>query len=147
MIAVDTNILLYAHFRRFPEHAKARGWLRALAEGNAPWALPVFCVGEFLRVATHARAMDRPSSVETAWTAVDNLLGSPSVRVLLPGSRFLPVLSEVLREGDARGNLVFDAQIAALCIEHGATRLLTADRDFSRFRRIRIVGLSEPVDS
>jgi hypothetical protein len=91
--------------------------------------------------------MDRPSSVETAWTAVDNLLGSPSVRVLLPGSRFLPVLSEVLREGDARGNLVFDAQIAALCIEHGATRLLTADRDFSRFRRIRIVGLSEPVDS
>ncbi len=146
MIAVDTNILLYAHFRRFPEHARAREWLRTLAEGQVPWALPVFCVGEFLRVATHPRAMERPSTVEMAWAAVDSLLGSPSVRVLLPGPRFLPLLSEVLLEGDARGNLVFDAQIAALCIEHGASRLLTADRDFSRFRRIRIVKLSDPLE-
>lgn len=146
MIAVDTNILLYAHFRRFAEHARAREWLRSLAEGAVPWAVPVFCIGEFLRVATHPRVMDRPSNLETALAAVEALLGSPSVRVLTPGARFLPILSDALREGNATGNLVFDAQIAAVCIEHGATRLLTGDRDFRRFRRIRIVALSDPLD-
>ena len=144
MTAVDTNILLYAHFRGFPLHDRAAAWLRCLAEGSRPWALPVFCVGEFLRVATHPRVMSRPSTMAVAWKAIASLLESPTVRVLTPGPRFLPILSEILEEGGVAGNLVFDAQIAALCIEQGVSRLLTADSDFRRFRQLQIVRPSDP---
>lgn len=144
MTAVDTNILLYAHFRGFPLQDRATAWLRSLAEGSRPWALPVFCVGEFLRVATHPRVMSRPSTMAVAWKAIAGLLESPTLRVLTPGSRFLPILSEILEEGGVSGNLVFDAQIAALCLEHGVSRLLTADSDFKRFRQLQIVHPSDP---
>lgn len=140
MIAVDTNILLYAHRSEIEHHEVALHWLRDLAEGSALWALPVFCIGEFLRVATHPRIFDPPSSLEQVFAALDALLKSPSLRVLNPGPEFPALLREAMHEGDARGNLVFDAQIAALCKERGADRLLTYDRDFSRFSGLRIIS-------
>lgn len=96
---------------------------------------------------THPRVFDPPSTMEEALEALAAFLASPSVRLLLPGDRFAALLVECLREGDARGNIAFDAQIAALCREQGIDRLLTEDRDFARFGKLRAVPLSSPMES
>jgi toxin-antitoxin system PIN domain toxin len=137
LIAVDTNILVYAHREELPPHAAARARLTALAEGDAPWAIPVFCLGEFLRVVTHPRLFDPPHTIDEACRALDRLLESPSLRILNPGERFWAMLTQAVREADATGNLVFDAQLAAVCRESGVSALLTEDRDFDRFAGLR----------
>jgi toxin-antitoxin system PIN domain toxin len=141
MIAVDTNVLVYAHREELPQHRSAYAKLVELAEGDALWGIPVFCVGEFVRVITHPRLFDPPYGADEACRALDRLLASPTVRVLHPGPAFVARLSEAVREADAVGNLVFDAQIVAVCRESGVTRLLTEDRDFTRFRRFPVQGL------
>jgi uncharacterized protein len=133
LIAVDTNVLIHAHREEMPLHGVALETLRKLAQGRVAWAIPVFCVGEFLRVVSHDRVFDPPTPVRDAHSAIESLLASPSVRLLVPGDQFMPLFRSVLEESAARGNLVFDAQIAALCMEHGATTLITEDRDFARF--------------
>ena len=147
MIAVDTNVLVYAHRSGVREHQRALAWLRHLAEGPVPWGLPVFVLGEFLRVVTHPRLFDAPSALEDATASLEGLLSSPSVRVLASGPRYGDLLLDAVRAGRATGNLAFDAQIAAVCREHGISRLLTRDRDFSRFPWIRIVDLDEEPGS
>lgn len=141
MIAVDTNILVYAHREDVPQHARAVERLTGLAEGSTPWAIPVFCVGEFLRVITHPRLFDDPFGVGEAVEALDRVLASPSVVVLQPAERFVRLLAEAMAEANTAGNLVFDAQIAALCREAGVTSLLTEDRDFDRFRGFSVKRL------
>lgn len=136
MIAVDTNILVYAHASRFPKHAPALRRLTALAEGLTRWVIPVFCLGEFARVMTHPRLFRPPWSAQQLRGAVSHLLESPSLRVLYPGVDFPRLLLEAIVEANAVGNLVFDAQVVALCRESSVTRLLTEDRDFDRFRGI-----------
>lgn len=137
MIAVDTNILIYAHRRETERHARALKELRALAEGDAPWGLPVFCIAEFIRVVTHLRVFTPPSDLRTALDFVDRLLESPTVRLLLPGQTYPSVFRSICETAEVRGNLAFDAQIVASCIEHGVRELLTADRDFARFDAIK----------
>jgi uncharacterized protein len=91
-------------------------------------------VGEFIRVVTHPSGpLRRPTPPAQAIDALDALLASPSVRVLYPGRRYLPLLRGLVRDGHAKGNLVFDAQIGAVCLEHGATTIFTNDMDFRRF--------------
>ena len=105
------------------------------------WALPVFVIGEFLRVATHPRAFQPPSTVAQAIDAIDRLLDSPTVRILSPGDRYWGLFQESLNDAGASGNLVFDAQIVAVCREHGVTAILTQDRDFRRFSTISVERL------
>ncbi len=133
MIAVDTNILVYADREEMPLHDQAVAAIRRLAEGREAWALPVFCIGEFARVVSHPRVFDPPTPAIEALDAIDALLESPSVRLLTPGPRYTALLRQAVEGSGARGNLIFDAQIAAVCLEHGARTLLTEDRDFSRF--------------
>ena len=145
MIAVDTNILIYAHRNRFSQHAQALAWLKHLAEGNLPWAIPVFCLGEFVRVVTHPRILEPPSTLNEAFTALAGLLRSPTLRILSPGPRFPELFRQMTEAADARGNLAFDAQIAALCQEQGVAKLLTADRDFSRFPDLEVFSVETPL--
>jgi len=133
MIAVDTNVLVHAHREEMPLHAIALTRLRSLAEGSTPWALPVFCIGEFVRVVTHARILTPPTDLATALAFLDQLLDSPSIRLLLPGATFPTLFAEACRAGSAAGNLAFDAQLVAVCREHGIAEILTEDRDFARF--------------
>ncbi|HWP62092.1 MAG TPA: TA system VapC family ribonuclease toxin, partial [Candidatus Binatia bacterium] len=140
-IAVDTNVLVFAHREEFPEHPIALERLRALAEGDEAWGLPVFVVGEFLRVVTHPRILRPPSPMEAALDALRGLLESPSLRLLRPGERYWSLLDEAIRDARASGNLVVDAEIVAVCREHGATTILTEDRDFRRFRGVTAVPL------
>lgn len=112
--------------------------LQGLVEGSAAWALPVFVLAEFLRVATHPRVLDPPTDETTAVAALESVIRSHSVRVLSPGADFWVILKELVIEARARGNLVHEAQIAALCLEHGATTILTDDRDFHRFTDLSV---------
>ena len=141
MIAVDTNILVYANREESEWHKPALAAVRRLAEGNEAWAIPVSCVGEFLRVVSHDRLFDPPTPVLEALAAMESLLASPSSRLLVPGDRYLRLLRGLIDESAVRGNLVYDAQIAAVCLEHGATTLLTEDRDFARFPGLTILSL------
>ncbi len=143
---MDTNILVYAHRQEQPEHRLALRWLTYLAEGNAPWAIPVFCLGEFVRVVTHPRIFDPPTPLETALEALEGLLQSPSLRILNPGSRYPALFDGHLRQADARGNLAFDAQIAAVCHENHIAKLLTADRDFKRFSNLSLLTLNDALE-
>jgi uncharacterized protein len=136
LIAVDTNVLIYAHRSETERHVEALRRLRVLAEGDSPWGLPVFCIAEFVRVVTHLRVFTPPTELRTALDFVDRLLESPSSRLLLPGQTYVSTFRSICEAAEVRGNLAFDAQIVASCIEHGVRELITADRDFARFAAI-----------
>ncbi|MEJ2088936.1 MAG: PIN domain-containing protein [Gammaproteobacteria bacterium] len=142
MIAVDTGILVYAHRGETELHAAAKDALQALCEGDEPWALPIFCVTEFFRVVTHRRVFNPPSSVKAADDFLAAVRQAPSCRIALPGNGYLDQLRAVLARSHARGNLLFNAQIAALCREHGIRSVLTDDRDFERFPDLELTYLS-----
>lgn len=133
MIAVDTNVLVYAHRQEDPRHEVAFGSLRKLTEGDAAWGVPVFVIGEFMRVVTNPKVASPPSTIAQALSMLDGVLESPSARLLLPGTRYWSTLRGLIPIAEARGSLIFDAQIAAVCLEHGANTVLTEDRDFHRF--------------
>ncbi len=146
LIAVDTNVLVYAHREEAPEHSVALAAVTALAEGPAAWALPIFVLAEFLRVVTHPR-MTPPTPTSDAVRVLDRLLDSPSVQLLSPGTRYWEILKEATGDAAVRGNLFIDAQIAAVCLEHGATTILTEDRDFRRFESITVRRLGPSDES
>lgn len=142
MIAVDTNVLVYAHREEFAEHRAARELLMSLAEGAALWGIPVFCLGEFLRVVTHPEILRPPTPLKTATATLGTLLESASLRILAPGDQFPRLLFEAVAQARATGNLVVDAQIVAVCREHGVRALRSNDRDFARFTGIETRPLS-----
>ncbi len=133
MIAVDTNILVYAHREDAPWHDAALRTVKELAEGKAAWAIPWPCVHEFLAVVTHPRIFDPPTPRATALDQVAAWLDAPSLVMLGEGPSYWPTLRELVEQGRVAGAQVHDARIAALCLEHGVRELLTIDRDFSRF--------------
>lgn len=133
MRAVDTNVLVYAEIRSGPHHRIARALLEELAEGSDPWALPWPCVYEFLRVVTHPRVLHPPVPVDLALRDIDRVLSSPSLHLLHETPRHRRFLDHVVSSSGASGNLVHDAHIAALCLEHDVSEIITGDRDFARF--------------
>lgn len=133
MIAVDTNILVYAHRADSPWHDAALRAVTGLAEGAADWAIPWPCVHEFLAIVTHPRIFRTPSPSAVAAQAVAGLLDAPSVTLLSETETYWAVLRRLVETGQLAGPIVHDARVAALCEVHGVTTLWTADRDFSRF--------------
>ena len=141
MRALDTNVLVHYHREEMPKHPEAVALLREFAEGQVPWGVPVFCVGEFLRVVTHRRVFNPPTPLEEALSAIDALLESPTVRLLTPSERYWTLLTDTARRAQTTGNLVFDAQIAAVCLEHGVEALVSEDRDFTRFQGLNVLPI------
>lgn len=137
MIALDANILVYADRANLPQHPRARALLEELSTGLDSCALPVFALVEYVRVVTHPRLFPNPTRLEDALANVEALLEVPIFSMLLPGDRFWELFDRLSREADGRGNLAFDTQIAALCLEHHVAELWTADRDFARYRALR----------
>ena len=133
MKAVDTNILVYSEIVTSTHHPTARLLLTELAEGSAPWAIPWPCVYEFLRVVTHPRVFSPPVPLDIALEDLEQIFASPTLVLLSETERHAEVMAAVVRESDVTGNLLHDAHIAALCVEHGVSELITGDRDFSRF--------------
>jgi hypothetical protein len=133
VIAVDTNVLVYAHRQDSEWHAAARRSVRELAEGAAAWAIPWPCLHEFVAVVTHPRIYAPASSLGAAIDQVEAWHESPSLVLLSEGPTHWPELRSALETARAVGPLVHDARVAALCRQHGVRELWTADRDFGRF--------------
>ena len=133
MIATDTNILVYAHRADSDWHERAKSCIERLAEGRVAWGIPWPCVHEFLAISTHPRIYDPPSTPADAVKQVEAWLEAPVAVLLHEGATHWDELKQQLFAAQARGPLVHDARIAAMCIDHGVTELWTADRDFSRF--------------
>lgn len=133
MIALDTNILVYARRSEMPRHVLALKLLRDLAEGDAPWSLPWPCVYEYLRVVTHPRLFRPPSDLTRALDDLAALSASPSLTFLGEGPGHWAHLRHMIEAGRGTGNLAHDAHIAALLREHGVREIWSADKDFSRF--------------
>ncbi|HEV7240057.1 MAG TPA: TA system VapC family ribonuclease toxin [Thermoanaerobaculia bacterium] len=138
MIAVDTNLLVYAHREDSPWHEEAREAVRELAEGASPWAIPWPCIHEFLAIATHPRIFSPPTPLAKALDQVEAWLESPSLHLLSEQPRAWESLRTLLIASKMTGPAIHDARIANLCLQHGIRELWTADRDFSRFRTLRV---------
>lgn len=138
MIAVDTNILVYAHREDSPWHEPARSALTGLAEGQSTWAIPWPCLHEFLAIVTHPRIFKTPTPPAIAVSSVAALVEAPGVVLLAETDSYWSALRELVEKGRLAGPIVHDARIAALCQVHGVATLWTADRDFSRFGRLRV---------
>ncbi len=133
MLAVDTNVLVYAHKQGSPFHLRAKSALTELAESPAPWAIPWACLHEFYAVVTHPRVYSPPSSSNQALDQIEAWLGVPSVRLLAEARDHFPRLRTVLASLPVVGSQIYEAKIAAICLSHGVRELLTMDRDFSRY--------------
>ena len=140
MQAIDTNILIYAEVESSPRHRPALAILHRLAEGALPWAIPWPCVYEYLRVVTHPRVFHPPVPLNIALEDLKQVLASPSLFLLAETGRHASVLEQVLRQAGATGNLIHDAHIVTLCLEHGVAELITGDRDLSRFEGLKIIN-------
>jgi toxin-antitoxin system PIN domain toxin len=140
VIAVDTNILVYAHREDSPFHAAAASCLSDLAEGRAPWAIPWPCLHEFLAIATHARIYDPPTPTARALEQVDAWLEAPTLVLLAESEQHWAELRAVATASRVTGARIHDARIAALCRQHGVRELWSADRDFSRFADLSVVN-------
>ena len=138
MIAVDTNILVYAHREDSPFHEAAARRLTGLAETRGDWAIPWPCLHEFIAIVTHPRIYDPPTPSELALDQVTAWLESPTLVTLNDTPGYWAQLKSVLVEGRISGPRVHDARVAALCQHHGVDELWTADRDFSRFAGLRV---------
>lgn len=140
MIAVDTNILVYAHRVDSPFHAVALKRITELAEGLDPWGIPWPCVHEFLSVVTRPRIYVPPTPLERALEQVDAWLESPVAMLLAESPNYWSTLRALLAKYTIVGPKVHDARIVALCEQHGVRELWTADRDFSQFPHFKVVN-------
>jgi toxin-antitoxin system PIN domain toxin len=136
VILIDANILIYAHVTSFAQHKPARDWLDQQLNASAPVGLPWASVLAFLRLVTNPRVFERPEPIGDAWKQVRAWLASESAWVPQPTERHVDLLGELLALPGVHGNLVPDAHLAALAVEHGLT-LCSTDGDFARFRGLR----------
>jgi len=137
VIAVDTNVLVYAHRADSPWHEAAARTVAGLAEGRAPWAIPWPCLHEFFAIVTHPRIYKPPTPAPGAIDQVEAWLESPSLVPLGETPGYWKSLKPLLLDGRIEGPRVHDARIAALCLLHGVDELWSADRDFSRFPELK----------
>ena len=138
MIAVDSNLLVYAHREDSPLHDAALECVAGLAEGRAAWGIPWPCLHEFLAIATHPRIYAPPTSLKLAVAQVDAWLESPSLVLLAEDEAYWPRLRALVLDGKIAGLKVHDARVAAICLQQGVDELWTVDRDFSRFPALRV---------
>ncbi len=140
MLAVDTNILVYAADSDSPFHAPCRHWLEQQRGRPDAWFTTWAILYEFLRVTTHPRVMRRPWNAAAAWQFVAALLAAPGLSVLIPTERHADVAAQVIAEmPHLSGNIMHDAHTAILMREHGITRICTRDTDFNRFPFLEVI--------
>jgi len=139
MIVVDVNLLLYAYDGRSIQHDQARLWWQSVISGQELIGLPWQTIHGFLRISTDKRISGNQVSMERSIALVEQWINLPHLHVLAPGERHWSLLRKMLLEGQARGPMTTDAQLAALTIEYGGV-FYTADRDFARFPGLRWVN-------
>ena len=138
MIAIDTNILIYAHREDSPFHAKAHSLVKEMAESKASWAIPYPCLHEFYAIATHPKIFNPPTPTELAIEQMEAWLESPTLHLLGESPGYFEILKQKLLLGKLQGAKVHDARIAAICIQSGVRLLYSSDRDFNKISGLKI---------
>lgn len=138
MIAVDTNVLVYAYRTDSPFHARARAALESLARGAREWAIPWPCAHEFFAVVTHPRIYKTATPAETAFAQLSTLQALANLAFIAESDDHFIHLESLSLAGKVQGGAIHDARIAAICLSHGVTELWSADRDFSRFPALTV---------
>ena len=136
MILVDTNILLYAEDRLSLHHEEARQWWDAQLSGESPVCLCWSILNSFIRVSTNRQIFEKPLTMKQAIIRVQSWFDQPCVRLIHPTESHWQIFQVMLLEGQAKANLVADAHLAAMAIEHGCI-LYSTDSDFSRFPKLK----------
>jgi len=136
LILVDANILIYAHVQGMTQHDRARGWLDEQLNRPARVGLPWQSLLAFVRLVSNPRVFERPEPTERAWRQVEDWLDCRSAWIPGPTDRHREVLSRTIRQAGGGANLVPDAHLAALAIEHGLV-LCSTDGDFARFTELK----------
>jgi toxin-antitoxin system PIN domain toxin len=136
VILVDANLLIYAHVSTFPQHERARNWLDEQMNGAAPVGLPWPSLLAFLRLVTNSRLFENPEPITDAWEQVVAWLNCDPSWIPQPTERHSQILGGLLSGSGIHANLVPDAHLAALAIEHGLV-LCSTDGDFGRFPGLR----------
>jgi toxin-antitoxin system PIN domain toxin len=134
LILLDTNLLIYAHVQSAPQHRRARQWLDAQLNGTARVGMPWPSLLGFLRIVTNPRVFPKAEPIHDAWGQVEAWLKCPVVWIPQPAVDHPEILREMLRFATS-SQLVPDAHLAALAVEHGLT-LCSTDGDFARFQRL-----------
>lgn len=140
MIALDTNILVYAYREESNFFTLARQALQELAESNQHWAIPWPVIHEFVAIVTHPKIFRPPSPLEEVLRQIDNLSNSPTLRFLGENESYWNELKQISLDGQMTGPKFHDARIAAICLSHGVTTLWSADRDFGRIPHLPVVN-------
>ena len=138
MIAVDTNLLVYAHREDSEFHTAAKESVDSLRHQRSSWAIPWPCIHEFTAIVTHPGIYKPPSTLTEAFGFVDSLLVSPQLQLLAESSGYYQKLRHISMAAHLRGPRINDARVAALCLHHGVLELWSADRDFSAFPQIKV---------
>jgi toxin-antitoxin system PIN domain toxin len=138
VIAVDSNLLVYAHREESSFHEAARDLIDSLRHQTGPWAIPWPCVHEFIAIVTHPKIYHPPSSLPHAFAAVESWQAGGNLDFLAESPGYLDKLRQVALAARISGPRIHDARIAALCLHHGVRELWSADRDFSAFPQLKI---------
>lgn len=136
MVLLDVNILIYAHREDAPDHAKYLHWLEQLINSNETFGISELVLSGVVRIVTHPRIFNPPSSLEDALEYVNTIRSQPNCVVIAPGKYHWNIFDQLCREANVKGNLIPDACHAALALEAGC-EWITTDRDFSRFPKLR----------
>jgi len=138
MIAVDTNLLVYAYREDSEFHKAATENLRPVIEGSVSWALPWPCVHEFIGVVTSGKVYKPASPLPGGLAFLDSLFASPQLHLLAESPGYFEKLRDIAQAAKISGPRIHDARIAALCLHHGVSELWSADRDFSAFPQLKV---------
>lgn len=139
MILVDANILLYAEDALSSLHQQARQWWDSMLSGSEPVCLCWTVLSAFIRIGTNPRVFEHPLSFEQARTRIQSWLDQPCTRIVRPTERHWTLFQQMLNDGQAIANLVTDAHIATIALEHGCT-LASSDGDFARFPKLKWIN-------
>lgn len=140
MLLPDVNVFVYAHRPESIRHSQTKQWLAAALGGVEPLAVSELVLSSFLRLVTSRSVFKDPTPLSVALEFCDTTLASPASVVVRPGTRHWALFAELCRDAQVKGNLVPDAYLAALCIEHGAA-LVTFDAGFRRFQRLKLAAI------
>lgn len=132
MLIPDVNVLVNAFRSDAEHHVACHSWLQRTVSGPSQFGLASNALSGFLRVVTHPKVFVQPSPLPEAMAYCDFLLELEHSVVLQPGARHWAIFRDLCDQADARGNLIPDAWLAALAVEHGG-QWVTLDRDFARF--------------
>lgn len=139
MILVDVNILINAVNGDSPHHSEIRNWLQARLSSGDSIGIPWVVINGFVRITTLAKVLSNPLTLDEALQTVSGWLALPNVRIVHPADTHLQIFSSMCRAANASGNLITDAHLAALAVEHGL-RLASIDTDFAKFPGLQWVN-------